>query len=275
MSQPTKEKAYKAGRIMDIDSLVEADIKIYVTTNYDMFTLSDLNRDVTLSKKLVENIKHNDLTQYNPILVDKRLTIVDGQHRFIAEKELGIPVYFIVSDKVKINDAADINQATKNWTTENYILHFAKRNFPVYQKLIAFGEKYQQPLTNLLALGKASADKNKTITELVRKGKFQFRETDVRIKELMTNFKDFQEIYDFANTTIFFKAYIRVASLENYTHAHMVKKLNEASGIIRRQPTQQLLIEEIIKLYNYGTKKNKLTLDKQGDKAKAVKEIAE
>jgi hypothetical protein len=234
-----------------------------VSEDYDRFTLSEFNRVPSLSKKLSESIKKNDLTQYNPILVDNRLVIIDGQHRFLVCMELGLPIYFIISNEVMINDAADINQASKNWSTLDYIIHYYKRGVESYVKLVEYSEKYGLHTTNLLALGKGSVDKNQTVTDLTKAGKFKFKMSDEKINELLSNFQVFREFYDFADTTIFFKAYIRVASLNGYSPEKMLNKLKEASGIVHRQPRQQLQIEELLKLYNYGVRKQKLKLDKQ------------
>lgn len=262
--QTATTKAHKVGQTIDVKTLKVSPIKVYTTSDYDMFTLSEFNRKVTLSKKLLESVKHNDLTMFNPILIDNKGVVIDGQHRLLVCKSLDIPVYFIVSDEVKVNDSSDINCATRNWSTDDYITHFAKREFDSYKKLIKFGKQYEMPLTSLLSLGKASADKNETIPDLVRSGKFQFRESDAKVKEVLENFKDFKEYVDFASQTMFFKSYARVVMLPEYNHTHMIAKLKEASGTLHRQPTQQLQIDEILKLYNYGAKRKKLELDKQG-----------
>lgn len=249
--------------VVDLRSLTVSKTKIYVSSDYDKFTLSEFNRIPSLSKKLSESIRKNDLTQYNPILVDNRLVIIDGQHRFLVCMELGLPIYFIISDEVMINDAADINQASKNWSTLDYIIHYYKRGVESYVKLVDYSKKYNLHTTNLLALGKGSVDKNQTITDLTKSGKFRFKMSDEKVEELLNNFQVFREFYDFADTTIFFKAYIRVASLNDYQPERMLAKLNEASGIVHRQPRQQLQIEELLKLYNYGVRKQRLKLDKQ------------
>jgi hypothetical protein len=261
MQNAAVEKTKKGVTPVDKKSLKVAPIKVYVSDDYDMFTLSTYNREVSLSKKLLESVKDNDLTQFNPILVNDKLVIIDGQHRFMVCRELGIPIYFIISDDVMVDDASAINQATKNWSTIDHILHYYKRGFDTYIKLMKLAEKYDLHLTNLLALGKGSVDKNITVTDLTRAGKFQFRDSDARVKELLDNFQVFKEYIDFANTTTFFKAYIRVASLSGYSHAHMVKKLKIASGHLHRQSTQLHQINELLKLYNYGVQKNKLKLE--------------
>lgn len=70
-------------------------MKIHKSYNYNDFSFINGNRNVVKSKvgKLIKSIKQLDLTMYNPILVTKTGKIVDGQHRFEACKELGLPIY--------------------------------------------------------------------------------------------------------------------------------------------------------------------------------------
>lgn len=252
-------------RKIDKRNMTPADVQIFVTKNYDMFHFSDFNREAKLSKKLSDSIQKKDLTKFNPILVDEKGIIIDGQHRFVVCKLLGLPVYYIVGEGLEINHAANINQATKNWTTLNFIEYYVKTGYPTYVKLSKLAEKYFTPVTNLLALGKGSVDKNETMTDLTKSGKFSFRE-HLNPDEILSKFQIFREYIDFADNTILFKAYLRVASLEGYDHNRMLKKLKETSGFyLKRMPTQQAQNENMLKTYNYGIAKgNRLKLDKQG-----------
>lgn len=77
------------------------------TNNYNLFSLMETgNRviDKNHVKRIQSKIETYDLTPFQPILVYKRkdkLVIVDGQHRYIACKNLNIPVYHIIVPKSK------------------------------------------------------------------------------------------------------------------------------------------------------------------------------
>ena len=64
------------------------------------YTLFRFNKDRTrpyyepLVLKLMESISKNDQSQHRPILVDKTMQVVDGNHRLEAWNRLGLPVYY-------------------------------------------------------------------------------------------------------------------------------------------------------------------------------------
>lgn len=71
------------------------------TQEYDKFSLLSANRDI--SKGHVQSLKASieklgNITEKVPIIVNQNLEIIDGQHRFQALKELGLPVFYIVAD---------------------------------------------------------------------------------------------------------------------------------------------------------------------------------
>ena len=70
--------------------------QIKVTTNYDLFSFMPGNRDIAKKNMLVKSIEKIDLTEYKPIIVNENYVIIDGQHRFMACKELEKPIYYII-----------------------------------------------------------------------------------------------------------------------------------------------------------------------------------
>ena len=67
------------------------------STNYDEFRTLNANRNV--SENHVKQIKAaietvGNLTEVVPIIVNENKEIIDGQHRFEACKELGLPIFY-------------------------------------------------------------------------------------------------------------------------------------------------------------------------------------
>lgn len=114
--------------------------KIYVTTNYDTFRALTGNRDVTTMHKneIVRSIKKSGYFS-NPIMVNERMEVIDGQHRLAALKELGLPVEYIIVRGAGAKDAPLLNTASRNWNTKNYIKSYADQgngNYKLLQILI-------------------------------------------------------------------------------------------------------------------------------------------
>ena len=231
---------------------IQSEVKIFTSSDYSIFKLSDLNREPTHYKKVLKSIKENDYTKYQPILVNNKMEIVDGQNRFLACKELGIPVHFIVSDEIKIFAAADINKASKNWSTEDFIKHYAKRGREPYIRFLEVCEKYGQKTTTVQHFGVMSKGATSR-ADNVRSGNFTFKK-EVDIDDFFTHIEDFAGYYpEFYKKERFAVSMIRLYSHPDYNKDVMLSKLKIASGIVNEQPKLALMINEMLKLYNYGS----------------------
>jgi hypothetical protein len=232
----------------------KSDVNIFTSNQYDKFVLSELNRVPGHYKKVLQSIKDNDYTKYQPILVNSKMEIVDGQNRFLACKELGLPIHFIVSDEIKIFAAADINRASKNWTAMDYAIHYAKRGREPYIKLLDLCAKYNQKLSIVQCFGKMSGGSHRSHSENVKSGGFQFRD-DVDIEDFLEHMMDFDSYYNFSKKDKFVKAVLKLYLTKGYDKDKMRKKLRIASGIVHEQPRVDMMTEEILKLYNYKSRK--------------------
>lgn len=92
-----------------------------VTNDYSIFKHAK-NRNVDARKvaKKKESIAQINLQQ--PIIVNRRMQVVDGQHRFQALKELGMPINYIVSYNWRTDeDTATMNNTQDSWNTINWV----------------------------------------------------------------------------------------------------------------------------------------------------------
>jgi len=98
-------------------------MEIYKTMDYSLFKFVKGNRDIDHYKNVAKSIEKIDLTPYNPIIVTKRYEILDGQNRFMACKELGKPIYYLVcSINATVGDIIHgLNTTQRNWRMEDYV----------------------------------------------------------------------------------------------------------------------------------------------------------
>ena len=70
--------------------------EVYETNDYSQFKFLNNNRDISTKhvNKLIKSMKEKRLI--SPILINESGQIIDGQHRFEAQKNLGFPVPYIV-----------------------------------------------------------------------------------------------------------------------------------------------------------------------------------
>jgi len=115
-------------------------VKVYETTNYDQFKFLNENRKIesTHVERLIASIQtHNKLKQ-EPIEVTENLEVTDGQHRLMAAKRLGIPIYYKFDHDFKIRDIALSNSIRLNWTLANYLDFYSSQGYDDYIQLKKF-----------------------------------------------------------------------------------------------------------------------------------------
>ena len=98
-------------------------MEIRTTRSYSIFNKVIGNRD--LDSKNLQRIKESikDIGLQMPILVNKNISIIDGQHRLQAAKELNIPIAYIISQDTS-EENIDQLQISKKWTA----LDFCNKN---------------------------------------------------------------------------------------------------------------------------------------------------
>lgn len=123
-------------------------MEIKKTTDYTLFRKLEGNRDVRKKNALVKSITEMDLTMYSPIIVSEDFRIVDGQHRFEACKELGLPIYFLVMPSKNAERAMIVlNKCQSQWRNEEFFQYNVKKVGGCYSELKDYIEKYKIQLS--------------------------------------------------------------------------------------------------------------------------------
>jgi hypothetical protein len=126
------------------------------TFNYNRFKIIESNRNITkgLVKKLEQSIKELGFVKSRPILVNKNFEIIDGQHRFTACKNLGLPIHYEVSELDISSDELMIklNSVQQVWQLKDYCIHFAKKEVPFYVEVLRLHNEYQVGFSNILSI---------------------------------------------------------------------------------------------------------------------------
>lgn len=94
--------------------------KVRSTFCYGWFKFIDGNRDIRHAAKIKKSIETVGLL-ICPILVNENFEIIDGQGRFTACKELGLPIYYIQQKGIGIEEVRKMNSVSSNWTTGDYV----------------------------------------------------------------------------------------------------------------------------------------------------------
>lgn len=134
----------------------EVAYQVYRTYDYDKFKYVDGNRDIKSTAKVKKSIKEHGYYR-QPILVNEFLEIIEGQHRFLACKELGLPIEYVIQSGLRAKDCAPLNTGRTNWRTKNYV-HLHSVSTVDYMYFETMIEQFQfSPRVTYVAIGKSLA----------------------------------------------------------------------------------------------------------------------
>jgi hypothetical protein len=112
------------------------------------------------------------LWPYNPIEVNEHNFILDGQHRFLAAKELGLPIYYIINWGGSLSDTRKVNSTQKGWTLLDFARSYADSGREAYKVFLRMYEKYPK-ITPSILRDVLSGARRHNATDQFRRGEFE------------------------------------------------------------------------------------------------------
>lgn len=222
------------------------------TMNYDQFRFIESNREqnrghIEAIKKAFEEM--GNLTAVQPILVNERYEIIDGQHRFHACRELGLPIYFTMQRGLGVKDARNMNILHRTWRLNDFARSYAEGGDQNYQKFVQLAEDYPGFSYSVLMVY-ALGEQVPGIFSAFRRGEFIFRDVPAARAKLdklaeavnAVNIKD----QDFA------LAYLKIMKVQGFDQRRMIRKLGQVGEqIIRRYGSAVEYQRAFEEVYNY------------------------
>jgi len=161
---------------------------VYKTNNLSIFKMTAGNRipNPQHIKRLQSSIKQYGML-CNPILVNEKMEIIDGQHRLLASKEVGSEIYFIILQGYSLNEVHTLNLNQKNWTKHDFMDGYASMGVNSYIELKKFIEKNDDfLLTDCIALcSNITTSGNFTISKkILENSKEVFEEGTWKVRDL-------------------------------------------------------------------------------------------
>lgn len=95
---------------------------VYRTTDYSIFKTLEGNRAVLARRvsKIASSLLKNGYV-FNPIVVNEKLEIIDGQARFIAFSQAGLPIDYVIAENTGRKECVVLNAYSTPWTVRDYI----------------------------------------------------------------------------------------------------------------------------------------------------------
>lgn len=242
---------------------------IYETRDYEAFKKLNGNRSVLDRRKklLVESIKARGWIR-NPIVVNEKMEIIDGQGRFEALKELNLPVEYIFATGATIADCIALNIKQENWKNQDYVLCYAEMGSQDYITVFSLYGKYKylnDSCINILS-GNANSDGSGIMKE-VREGKL-----NIISKESLIDRVEFanrcMEIIGSGNgrTRLWCAALKFVYFCKSIDTKLFYERLKRNRAYIVPCANNKQVLECMETVYNHGVKKNRVYFIPEWDK---------
>lgn len=145
------------------------------TTDYNMFKMREDNRAKIKPKRvqeMIEKIQKKNLLHLCPIVVNKSGEVINGNHRLLAAKALGVPIFYL---ETRSDDEADIPALNdqKEWKLEDYLNYYCRNGYVEYQKLDKFVREKEIPLNLAISVTTINI---KTTAKTFRDGEYVFED---------------------------------------------------------------------------------------------------
>ncbi len=236
--------------------------KLMSTKDYSLFALYEDNRVISQRsiEKMVSTIAKKNLLAAFPLVVYKersgKMFITDGQRRFLAAKQMGLTVHYIVCNACTKDDIPSINSGQQGWKNHDYLHSFcikAKQNdsgrFADYLRLEEFVDTYSFNIASSICMtvGYSSTTTAKNFKE----GKFEITDYHKACKTA-ENILDMKPYHDKWKGVHFIRAMTRLSLNPKYDHQIMMAKLRVKHEELLFWSTTNGYIMNMQKIYNHS-----------------------
>lgn len=231
--------------------------EVLKTSNYQTFTFMKGNRNVNQMnlRRIVESMKTRCL--FSPILVNDNMEIVDGQHRFLAQRELKLPIYYINVGGYSVEEVRILNSNATNWKKLDYLDGYVQMGLTPYVQfkslMTDFPDFGIKALLSIVSVNTHSHSMKwfESGTMVIK----DFAYSKIVAQKLM----DFKEHFDKFHNPSFCIAIMQCLKVKGYDHDKMISRLKRRPNQIVAQTNAKNYITLLEDIYNYNSR-NKLSL---------------
>lgn len=232
--------------------------KINVTQDYSLFKRLEGNRGVTRNRaqKIKKSIQKVGYIT-SPILVNEKMEIIDGQGRFEALKDLGLPIEYIQQENLGIRECVAMNVIQSNWNLKDYILSYAEKGVQSYIYIKNIMDKYK--IDNISIIATVTSAISRYNTKLTQSGLLEITEEQyLNALKKLDYFNELNDKYrDVKRFRYLFQAILYCTELSCVDWEKLKNRCIEVFeyGKIPPIPAIDEAIQFIEEIYNYNNKK--------------------
>ncbi len=183
----------------------------------------------------------------------KKFVIIDGHHRYIAAKNLQIPVLYVVEPKSHQESIASGNRFQNKWTAANFVNMYANRGLAPYKELKEYAA-LGIPLTSAASMltGRSSAARGGSNggANSIFDGTLQIktREKIEKIAQFLRDYGNDNKAYKTHNFIVSAELCMR---LKDFDFSQLSAKLAANPRMMARTATVDQMLDQIEEIYNY------------------------
>jgi len=238
---------------------------IHETTDYDKFHVDKTNRPIKYGhlQRMKAAIREKNFLSEFPIVVDADMNLLDGQHRLAAARELDVPVYYIVSNTMRLRDVPGVNDVHLGWTQPDHLHHYVEKSYPDYIALQRFTQQFPEiKLSDAIELCHLNGNKDGGWYGDIALGKKQviamFVAGDYTVNNLPFAEKVASAVRDFKvymkthyKQRQFVRAIANLIAHPQYDHGRMMQKMEYLSAKLRPCVSTSDYLLLLSEIYNY------------------------
>jgi hypothetical protein len=230
------------------------------TKDYSIFKDFSSNREVDPKhvNKLKAAIEKKNLLHVNPIIVDEKMRVIDGQHRLAAAAALMVEIFYIEAD-VDRKDISILNSNQKNWRAIDYINFYTIEHVDSFVQLSRLMNKY--PMMSISALLTLSNSENRRNIVELKSGYLDVLNIPqcIEICDFCKSLYD-QYQYCFVYDSRFPLAMNKCFETENFKLEIFEEKIAASPRSLVQCHTTKQYLEMIEEIYNRSMSKNRIRL---------------
>lgn len=226
------------------------------TTDYKKFRFLIDNRDTSRKhiNKLKDAIRSNpEILEVQPILVNENMEIIDGQHRFTAASELGLPIHYTQVKGLDMNTARSMNVLQRKWTFDDYVRSFAKAGNLNYKAFMVYQHDYPLIRNNALIVYLVGYQQHGILVKF-RRGDFVIEQDQEDIEELLTKASKIAETIVIPFSQPLAMALLMCIKNDDFDYDRFLAKLEENPKAIQRGGVKKDYLRQIEDVYNRNAK---------------------
>lgn len=237
-----------------METLTATKYTVEETTNYSQFKFMKGNRKVDQMnlKRITESMRTNPL--FAPILVNEKMEIIDGQHRFLAQKELNLPIHYIVVQGYSIDEVHILNTNSSNWKKLDYLDGYVDMGLRPYIQFKEFKQQFPEfGIKSLLAMVMYKDKINGRSQQYFQKGELQIPDI-AHSRVIADRVLDFKPFFDRFAGPSFVGAVIHLVKNKYYDHDKMLARLSRRPNQITPQTNSTNYLSQLEEIYNYNSR---------------------